>query len=425
MTEIADLTASEAARRIAAGSLTASALAEACLARIAEREPEVRAFAWLDPALVRRGAAALDKGGPPAPLKGIPFGVKDVLDTADMPSQYGSPIYAGHRPRSDSAAVAMARAAGALIIGKTITTEFATRHPGATTNPANKHHTPGGSSSGSAAGVAAGFFPLSFGTQTGGSIIRPAAFCGIVGFKPSFGAIHRGGMKVMSESHDTIGVMARSVADCALSMGAMTGRDYGNPEAKLPRAPRLAFTLGPPAAKAAPETLALMERAIAACRKAGAEVVEITLPEVMTEAFDAHEYVTNMESVQSLGWELAAARAQLSDTIKEKLDWAKRFPTAQLDACKLVQAKARAALPGAIEGFDAVITASAAGEAPAGIGWTGDAAFNSLWTLLHGPCVTVPAGAGPKGLPLGVQIAGRIGEDAKVLAIGEWVRFAL
>jgi Asp-tRNA(Asn)/Glu-tRNA(Gln) amidotransferase A subunit family amidase len=253
MTEIADLTASEAARRIAAGSLTASALVEACLARIAAREPEVRAFAWLDPALVRREATALDKGGPAAPLKGIPFGVKDVLDTADMPSQYGSPIYAGHRPRSDSAAVAMARAAGALIIGKTITTEFATRHPGATTNPANKHHTPGGSSSGSAAGVAAGFFPLSFGTQTGGSIIRPAAFCGIVGFKPSFGAIHRGGMKVMSESHDTIGVMARSVADCALSMGAMTGRDYGNPEAKLPRAPRLAFTLGPPAAKAAPE----------------------------------------------------------------------------------------------------------------------------------------------------------------------------
>jgi Asp-tRNA(Asn)/Glu-tRNA(Gln) amidotransferase A subunit family amidase len=273
--------------------------------------------------------------------------------------------------------------------------------------------------------VAAGFFPLAFGTQTGGSIIRPAAFCGIVGFKPSFGAIHRGGMKVMSESHDTIGVMARSVADCALSMGAMTGRDYGKPEEKLSRAPRLAFTLGPPAAKAAPETLALMERAIAACRKAGAEVVEITLPEVMTEAFDAHEYVTNMESVQSLGWELEAARAQLSDVIKEKLDWAKRFPTAQLDACKLVQAKARAALPGALEGFDAVITASAAGEAPAGIGWTGDAAFNSLWTLLHGPCVTVPAGTGPQGLPLGVQIAGRIGEDAKVLAIGEWLRGAL
>jgi hypothetical protein len=245
------------------------------------------------------------------------------------------------------------------------------------------------------------------------------------GFKPSFGAIHRGGMKVMSESHDTIGVMARSVADCALSMGAMTVRDYGNPEAKLPRAPRLAFTLGPPAAKAAPETLALMERAIAACRKAGAEVVEITLPEVMTEAFDAHEYVTNMESVQSLGWELAAARAQLSDTIKEKLDWAKRFPTAQLDSCKATQAKARAALPGAIEGFDAVITASAAGEAPAGIGWTGDPAFNALWTLLHGPCVTVPAGTGPQGLPLGVQIAGRIGEDAKVLAIGEWLRGAL
>jgi len=231
MTDPADLTASEAAAATAAGRLTAIDLSEACLARVAAREPVVRAFQHLDPAQFRRAAAPAK----PGPLAGIPFAVKDVLDTADMPTSYGSPIWAGHRPRSDSFAVSAARAAGAVIMGKTVTTEFASRFPGATTNPHNHQHTPGGSSSGSAAAVAAGMVPLAFGTQTAGSIIRPAAYCGVVGFKPSFGTLHRAGMKVCSESLDTIGIMARSLADCALAMGALSGRDYGDPEAKRPR----------------------------------------------------------------------------------------------------------------------------------------------------------------------------------------------
>lgn len=421
MTDIADLTATEARAAIAAGRLSPAALMEACLERIAAREPEVRAFAWLDPALARRAAAAAKDG----PLGGIPFGVKDVIDTADQPSQYGSPIWAGHRPRSDAACVAAARRAGAAIIGKTVTTEFATRHPGATANPRNVKHTPGGSSSGSAAGVAAGFFPLAFGTQTAGSIVRPAAYCGVVGFKPSYGTLHRAGMKVMSESLDTIGVMARSVADCALAMSAMTGIDHGDPTRKAPRAPRLALVMGPTADQAAPETRALMERAAEACRRAGAEVVPLDLPAACAAAVDAHPHVMNMESAEAIGWEIDHAGAQLSPVLAERMGWARTQPVAKLVEGRIAFAAARAAYADAVAGFDAVLTPSAPGEAPEGLGWTGDPAFNTLWTLLHVPCATVPAGTGPRGLPLGVQVAGNAGGDAALLAWTEWVRHAV
>lgn len=421
MTETADLTATDALAAIRAGRLTATDYLEACLDRIAAREGTVRAFTWFDGDAVRRDAAKVEDG----PLAGMPFGIKDVIDTADMPSQYGSPIWAGHRPRSDAACVAAARRVGAVVIGKTVTTEFATRHPGLTANPVNPKHTPGGSSSGSAAAVGAGFCPLAFGTQTAGSIIRPAAYCGVVGFKPSYGTLHRGGMKVMSESLDTIGVMARSTADCALAMGAMSGLDYGDPAAKAPRAPRLALVMGPTADQAAPETLALMERAAEACRRAGATVTPVVLPEAVTAAYEAHAYVMNMESAEALGWEMARASAQVSPVLRERMEWGAAQPRAKLVEGRAAFVAARAALPGAIEGFDAVLCPSAPGEAPEGLGWTGDPAFNSLWTLLHGPCVTVPAGFGPKGLPLGVQIVGRIGEDAATLAWAEWVKAAI
>jgi Asp-tRNA(Asn)/Glu-tRNA(Gln) amidotransferase A subunit family amidase len=425
MSDPADLTATEARQRIRAGRLTAAALMEACLARIAQREGEIRAFAWLDPAQARRATAASDRAGGDAPLRGLPIGVKDVLDTADMPSQYGSPIWAGHRPRADAAAVAAARAAGGFVLGKTVTTEFATRHPGPTANPTNPRHTPGGSSSGSTAGLAAGFFPLAFGTQTAGSIIRPAAYCGVVGYKPSYGTLHRAGMKVMSESLDTIGVMARSLADCALFMGALSGRDLGDPAAKAPRAPRLALCLGPTADQAAPETRALLERAAEACRRAGAQVAAREMPEAVARAIAVHGHVMNMESAQALAWELAEARAQISEVLCERMDWARAQPAAALDEARAAFATARAAFPAAIEGFDAVLTPSAPGEAPEGLGWTGDPAFNALWTALGVPCVTVPAGRGPKGLPLGIQVVTRMGEDAQALAGAEWVRQAV
>jgi Asp-tRNA(Asn)/Glu-tRNA(Gln) amidotransferase A subunit family amidase len=267
--------------------------------------------------------------------------------------------------------------------------------------------------------------PLLFGTQSAGSIVRPAAFCGVVGFKPSYGTFHRAGMKVMSESLDTIGVMARSVADCALAAGAMTGRTYGDPEAKPDRAPRFGLTLGPDPDKAAPETRALLERAAEAARKAGAEVVEFQLPPLLMKAAAMQPVVMNVETLQALGWELATARAQISPVLREKMDWARSQPMTAFREARLTQSAAIDAFAGMTEGFDALLTPAAPGEAPEGLGWTGDPAFNLLWTFLWGPNVTVPAGKGPKGLPLGVQLVGRIGEDAAVLAWARWLQAAI
>lgn len=421
MTEPCRLTVTEAARAIAAGRLSPVELMESCLARAAAREGLVRAFVHLDPAQARRAAGRARPGA----LHGIPIGVKDVLDTAEMPTGYGSPIWAGHRPRGDAAAVAAARAAGAVVMGKTVTTEFATRHPGPTANPHAPGHTPGGSSSGSAAAVADFMLPLAFGTQTAGSVIRPAAFCGVVGFKPSFGTLHRAGMKVMAESLDTIGVMTRSVADCALALSAMTGRDHGDPENRPGRAPRLGLTLGPTPDIAAPETLALMERAAAAARAGGAEVVPLDLPAPVLRAAELHPWLMNMETAQALAWELMEARALLSPVLRERMEWAMGFPPARLEEARAAAAAGREAFAAATSGLDAVLTPSAPGEAPEGLAWTGDAAFNLLWTTLWGPNVTIPAGTGPKGLPLGVQLVGRIGEDAALLSWARWLQAAL
>lgn len=425
MSNPAELPAAEATRRIRAGTLSAADLMAAYLDRVAAREPTIRAFSWLDPDAAMRAAEALDRRQDKGALAGIPFGVKDVIDTADMPSQYGSPTWAGHRPRSDAACVALARRAGAVVIGKTVTTEFATRHPYATTNPHNAGHTPGGSSSGSAAGVGGGLFPLAFGTQTGGSVIRPAAYCGITGFKPTYGTLHRAGMKVMSESLDTIGVMARDTGDCALAMSALTGLDHGDPTKKPGRAPRLALVLGPEPEKLAAETLALMERAAAACRRAGAMVTAIDLTAPVRAGYDAHALVMNAESAEAIAWEMDHAAAQLTEGLRERLDWGRAQGRAALDAARAAFATAQAAFPVMMEGYDAVLTPSAPGEAPMGLGSTGEPICNSLWTLLHGPCVSVPAGTGPKGLPLGVQLVARRGEDAATLGWGEWVRAAL
>jgi Asp-tRNA(Asn)/Glu-tRNA(Gln) amidotransferase A subunit family amidase len=421
MSDPASLTATAAARQIRAGTLRPEALMEACLARIAAREPVVRAFTCFDPEAARRAAGA----APPGPLHGLPVGVKDVLDTADMPSEYGSPIWQGWRPRADAAAVAWARAAGGVVVGKTVTTEFATRKPGPTANPRGLGHTPGGSSSGSAAGVADCFFPLAYGTQTAGSVIRPAAYCGVVGYKPSFGTINRIGMKIMSDSLDTVGVMARSVADCALLAGAVSGRDLGDPEAKAARAPRIGICRSPGWDAALPETVALLERITAALGRAGAAVSERELPAEIGAIAAAHPVVMNNESARALGWELATAPEQISEGLCERLEFGLSRSAAQLAEGYAVFAAAQAAFPGAMEGLDVLVTPSAPGQAPKGLEWTGDPVFNLIWTSLHVPCVTVPAGEGPDGLPLGIQIVGRLGEDRAVLAWAQWVAAAI
>jgi Asp-tRNA(Asn)/Glu-tRNA(Gln) amidotransferase A subunit family amidase len=419
--ELHQLTATEATQRIRAGRLHPAELMQACLDRIASREPVVRAFAWFDADAALRAA----RSAVPGPLHGVPIGVKDVLDTADMPSEYGSPIWSGWRPRADAACVAWARAAGAVVAGKTVTTEFATRKPGPTTNPANPGHTPGGSSSGSAAGVAAGFFPVAYGTQTAGSVIRPAAFCGVVGYKPSFGTISRIGAKVMSDSLDTVGVLARSVADCALLAGAVSGRHLGDPDVRPERAPTVGLCRSPSWDLAGPETAALFERVGTALGRAGAAVRGRELPDAFSALVQAHPIVMNSESGRALGWELATARDAISPGLRERLEFGLGCSEAEQMEALGVFASTQQAFPAAMEGLDVLVTPSAPGEAPTGLEWTGDPAFNFIWTSLHVPCVTVPAGTGPNGLPLGIQIVGRQGEDRAVLAWAQWVASAI
>jgi Asp-tRNA(Asn)/Glu-tRNA(Gln) amidotransferase A subunit family amidase len=419
--DLADLTATAARARIDAGQLAPAELMEACLARIAEREPTVHAMAYLDAGLARHAAASAR----PGPLHGLPLGVKDVLDTADMPTGYNSPIWHGHRPRADASAVAAARRVGAAVLGKTVTTEFATRHPGPTTNPHNAGHTPGGSSSGSAAGVAAGYFPFAYGTQTAGSVIRPAAYCGVVGYKPSYGMIDRHGMKLMAFSLDTVGVMARSVADCALLAGAVSGRDLGDPDRGLPRPPRIGLCRSPAWHLADEATRQLLVDAGERLRRAGAAVTDHELPPDYAAMVDAHGLVMQAESASALAWEMLFHREELSEILRERLEWGMAQSPDALDAARAVLQRARDGFPAAMAGLDVLLTPSAPGEAPAGLEWTGDPAFNTIWTSLHVPCVTVPAGSGPGGLPLGLQIVGRLGADAATLAAAGWVAAAL
>ncbi|WP_291297299.1 amidase [Elioraea sp.] len=422
MTDAWRMTATEARAAIAAGRLTPVALMESCLARIAEREPDVHAFAWHDAPQALAHARLADAS---KPLGGIPVAVKDVIETADQPTGHGSPIWAGFRPRGDAACVAWAKAGGAVVIGKTVTTEFATRQPGLTRNPANIAHTPGGSSSGSAAAVAAGFAPLAFGTQTAGSIIRPAAYCGVVGYKPTYGTISRMGMKIMADSLDTMGCMARSVADVALFAGTLSGRDLGDPDRGTEAAPRIGLCRSPSWKTAAPETVALMERVAGLLAKAGAKVSDRELPDRFAALEQAHPVIMNMESARSIGWELTTQRHLVSAGLREKLEPLLEEPGELLDGALAVAKGCIEAFPAAMEGLDILVTPSGPGEAPEGIGWTGDAAFNYIWTTLRVPCVTVPAGTGPKGLPLGIQIVGRMGDDRAVLAWARWVQNAV
>ncbi len=413
-------TATEALQQMAAGRLDLLAYLESCLDRIAAREPAVRAFAHFNPDLVRRRARHAPRG----PLHGLPVAVKDVLDTEDQPAEYGSPIWAGHRPFADAAAVAWTRAAGGVVMGKTVTTEFATRKPGPTANPAGLSHTPGGSSSGSAAAVADFMVPFAFGTQTAGSIIRPAAFCGVVGYKPSFGTIPLLGMKVMSQSLDTIGTMARSVADCALLAGVAGGVDLGDPDRKPDRAPRIGICRSSSWKHAAAETEALFDRIAAPLARAGATLVDCELPAAFDALETAHPIVMNGESARSMGWEMANHRNGLSDGLRERLEWGLAQGAPALAEAQAVFRRLQDAFPAAMGACDILLTPSAPGEAPDGLEWTGDPAFNYIWTALHVPCVTVPAGQGPTGMPLGVQIVGRAGEDRAVLAWAHWVAAA-
>jgi Asp-tRNA(Asn)/Glu-tRNA(Gln) amidotransferase A subunit family amidase len=419
------LSARDAARQIAAGRLSAEALVSACLERIAAREPVVGAWHHLDQGAALAAARHCDASGPSGPLHGIPIAVKDLIDTVDMPTGYGSAIYQGHRPAADAACVALARAAGAIVIGKTVTTEFACFTAGKTANPRNPAHTPGGSSSGSAAAIADSMVPLAFGTQTAGSVIRPAAFCGIVGFKPSFGVIPRAGVKMLADSLDTIGTMARSVADAAFFAGILGGRPALRDVAMPAAPPRFGFYRTPMWEEAEPSTAAALDRARAAFERAGAWVADIAIPPEHRGLTAAQDAIMGFELVRGLAYERLQHGAELSPRLAQLLDHGMTVGAAAYDAALAETAAARAGLDGFFGPCEALLVPAAPGEAPAGLGYTGNPVFNRMWTLLGVPCVTLPAMWGASGLPTGIQLVGRIGHDAQLMAAALFAERAL
>ena len=420
MNRFNSLDAVDLARRLARREISAVDLLRDCLERIAEREPAVQAFAHLDPELALEQARRLDRGAVQGALHGLPIGVKDIFNTHDQPTEYGSAVYAGHRPASDAASVALSRRAGAVIIGKTVTTEFATFPPGKTHNPHNSAHTPGGSSSGSAAGVADFMFPLAFGTQTAGSVIRPAAFCGIVGYKPTYGVIPRAGCMIGSDTLDTVGVLARNVPDAAMLVAALTRRSELLVDAAIGSAPRIGICRTHEWTRALPETVAALEGAAKRLSSAGANVSEVTLPASFAGMLDAQRKVMAFEGALNHADELNRAPERIQAKLRELCESGFNVPATEYHAALELARSCRAQLTDVFGDCDVLLAPSAPGEAPDRLS-TGDPVMNSVWTLLHAPCVNVPAGKGPKGLPVGLTVVGRLHDDARTLSCSHWI----
>jgi Asp-tRNA(Asn)/Glu-tRNA(Gln) amidotransferase A subunit family amidase len=393
---------------------------EAALAAIRARDAQLHAWEAVDPEFAHRQARELDAGPNRGPLHGIPIGVKDIFDTADLPTAYGSPIYAGHRPAWDAACVAAARAAGAIVIGKTVTTEFATMVPARTVHPRDPRRTPGGSSSGSAAAVAAGMVRMAYGTQTVGSTIRPAAYCGVVGYKPSYGMISRSGMKMGAESLDTVGIIARTVEDAVLLAAASAMRPELAYIGVIER-PRLAVCCSPNWSQMSREGAQAFERTLDQLEKQGARLSDLELPEVFDKLDAAAADILGYEMARGLAHEAAHHRLRIHPMLLERVDSGAKLPLSKYENALGVAAECRRRLADQMKKVDAIVTPSATGEAPLGLESTGNTAMNRLWTLLHGPCITVPAGEGPNGMPLGVQLVALPRADAHLLAVAKWV----
>ena len=397
------------------GLTTVVATAEATLARIAAVEAELRCFAHLDPDAVMLRARELDELPEAArgPLHGVPVGVKDIIDTADSPTGYGSAIYAGHRPAGDAVAVARLRDAGALIVGKTVTTEFALFAPGPTRNPHAPSRTPGGSSSGSAAAVAAGLLPLALATQTAGSTVRPASFCGVVGAKPSFGRVPFVGAKHCAENLDTLGVMALDGSDARTTLAVMAGEPVTDDPAQDARPLRLGWWPGVAPARMDADARAVLDGALAGLGdRPGIQLVPIEFPDWFSDLIDAQQILMRHEVWRALEVERTVHADLLSPGLRAYLE---AGPDAEGAARALaLAARGRAELAAASVGLDAVLTPAVVGEAP-DLATTGDPVFCRTWTLLGVPAVAVPGLRGPTGLPLGVQLVGPSGTDDTVL----------
>ena len=433
----AALTAAEAARKIRSGLLTSEELVESCLEQIRAFEPKVLAWQFLDEAHALAQARALDErkrnGEPLGPLHGVPVGVKDIIDTADMPTENGTVLHKGRTPRDDAGVVTQLRAAGAVILGKTVTTECAYFNPGKTRNPHNPEHTPGGSSSGSAAAVAASMVPLALGSQTAGSVIRPAAFCGVYGFKPTHGLIPRHGILQLSRTLDHVGLFARGIDDLALLLEQLQGYDERDPDTR-PRArvdyqrisneepplePMFAFIKTPHWERTDPD----LKEAYAELQEAlGPQIEEVELFPSAAEGWDWQRTIMEAEMSSNLEPLWLAGKDKLSERLRGLMERGRE--TRVVDYQRTLRR-----LAPTIESFDelfrerydAILTPPALGTAPKGLGATGDPAFCVLWTLLGMPAITLPLMQGANGLPLGVQLVGRKGYDARLLRTARWL----
>ncbi|MGE0096618.1 MAG: amidase [Alphaproteobacteria bacterium] len=429
-------TATQAAQDIRQGNLSSRHLVETCLQTIKSREGEIGAWTYLDPAHALRQADAADQsradGRSTGPLHGVPVGIKDIFDTEDMPTEDGSPLHAGRRPHHDAMAVALLRQAGAIILGKTVTTEFALYSPGKTRNPHNPAHTPGGSSSGSAAAVAAGMIPVALGSQTNGSIIRPASFCGVVGFKPSHGLISRTGVLTLSRRLDHVGVFARSVDDAALVADVLTAYDAADEDMRPAGRPNLLSTAReePPVppnfvflkTPAWPFAEPDMVEAFAELRDSlGSNIHEVELPSIFDHALDAHRTVMAVEVAMNLSRDYRAGATRMSPRLRNVIAHGRRL-TAQeyLRACAAAP-HLSSLLDEIFDECSAILTPAAPGEAPKGVDSTGNPAFATLWTLCGLPSISLPLLQGKNGLPIGVQLVGRKGDDARLLRTARWL----
>ena len=436
MTGLTDLTALAARERLGSGALSAVELTQACLGRIAERDAEVHAWAFLDRQFALSQAGALDahrqSGRPVGALHGLPVGIKDIIDTRDLPTENGNALDAGRQPEEDAGIVARLRAAGATVLGKTVTTECAYLAPAGTRNPHALEHTPGGSSSGSAAAVASGMVPMAIGTQTGGSVIRPAAFCGIVGFKPTFGLIPRSGVLRTSRHLDTVGTFTRTVEDAALLVDTLAGHDPADPDSALAAAPRLLETaLGEP--PVTPNLAFIKTPAWSTvepdCAEGFAELVdalgehcdEVELPAIFAEGAAAHRRIMMSEIAHNLRHYYDRGADRLAEQTRAAIEEGRGIAAQDYLAALDWREPLYAGLKSVLDRYDAIVTPAAPGEAPAGLDSTGSAAFNVLWSLLGVPAVTLPLLTGAKGLPVGVQLVAGRRNDGRLLRTARWL----
>ena len=430
------LSATEAIQKIRDGEITSEELVQACLDQIDQVDGDIEAWAHLLPDYALEQARARDAerqaGEALGPLHGIPVGVKDIFDTQDLPTENGTVLNAGRQPMEDCKVVSLLKEAGAVIMGKTVTTELAVFGPGKTKNPHNPAHTPGGSSSGSAAVVASYMVPLAIGTQTNGSMIRPASYCGVVGFKPTHGLIPRTGVLAQSSYLDTIGTYARNIEDAARIAEVLVAYDSGDPDT-APRArpalssiaiedppvpPALTFAKTPVwdhADKEAQEAFAELTDLL------GDECDNLDLPEPFEHVVDMHRNIMNADLAKSFAGYYEHGKDKLTDILNSMIEDGQKVTAVDYNRAVETRETLNAGLDGVFDRYDAIITPASTGEAPAGLGATGSPIFNTLWTYLGTPAVTLPLMEGPNGLPIGVQLVSRRGDDARLLRTATWL----